>query len=202
MKTSYLTIQQASEAEFKDRGSRFLAYAFPVSSLLEIKKHISTLKLMHPKAVHYCLAWRLGHEGAHYRVIDDGEPVGSAGRPILGQIDSMQLTNVLVVVVRYFGGTLLGVPGLIQAYKTATHEALQKAILIEKLITKSFLIRFDYPQMNEVIKYIHTLKAEIAQREMALFCEWKIEVPLETLALLNTPPYALQIEIVALETSQ
>src|SRR5690606_2431913 len=111
-------------AEFKDRGSKFLAYAFPINDEQELKGKLKELKALHPKAGHHCYAYRLGLDGNQYRANDDGEPSGSAGKPILGQIDSAGVTNVLVVVVRYFGGTLLGVPGLINAYKTATAEAL------------------------------------------------------------------------------
>ena len=121
----YYTIAQPVVAEFKDRGSRFLAFAYPLASVDDFKAKMKLLKEEHPKAVHHCFAYRLGVDGNTFRVSDDGEPSGSAGRPILGQIDSKQLCNVLVVVVRYFGGTLLGVPGLINAYKTVTSLALQ-----------------------------------------------------------------------------
>ena len=113
----YYTIEQPAIAEFKDRGSKFFAYSFPVSSIDDCKKKLAQLKKEHPKAVHHCLAYRIGIDGSTFRVSDDGEPSGSAGRPILGQIDSKKLTNIMVVVVRYFGGSLLGVPGLINAYK-------------------------------------------------------------------------------------
>ena len=130
----YFTIEQPAIAELKERGSRFLAYCFPVGTIELCKKHIAALKKEHPKAVHYCVAYRLGIDGNTFRVSDDGEPAGSAGRPILGQIDSKQLTNVLVVVVRYFGGTLLGVPGLINAYKTATSLTLQLIPIVQKAV--------------------------------------------------------------------
>src|SRR3954454_12441001 len=111
----YFTIEQSAFAEFKDRGSRVIAYAFPMQTTNEVKKHLQALKKEHPKAAHHCFAYRLGLGGNHFRVSDDGEPSGSAGRPILGQIDSKNITNAGVVVVRYFGGSLLGVPGLINA---------------------------------------------------------------------------------------
>ncbi|HEY8971071.1 MAG TPA: YigZ family protein, partial [Puia sp.] len=113
----YYTIEKEATAEFKDRGSKFIGYAIPVSSVDEFKEKLNEVKKLHPKATHHCFAYRLGLDGNVFRVSDDGEPSGSAGRPILGQIDSKELVNVLVVVVRYFGGTLLGVPGLINAYK-------------------------------------------------------------------------------------
>ena len=119
-------------AEFKDRGSRFLAYAFPISSADDFKKRLKELKEEHPKAVHHCFAYRVGTDGNNFRSSDDGEPSGSAGRPILGQIDSKELVDVAIIVVRYFGGTLLGVPGLINAYKTAASFALQSTPIIKK----------------------------------------------------------------------
>jgi uncharacterized YigZ family protein len=119
----YTTIDRPGVAEFKDRGSQFIAYAYPLADLADFKEKLAVLKKEHPKAVHHCFAYRLGLDGTQYRVSDDGEPSGTAGRPILGQIDSKQLTNILIVVVRYFGGTLLGVPGLIQAYTCLTAHA-------------------------------------------------------------------------------
>src|SRR4051812_44945561 len=121
----YNTIEKPAETEYKDRGSRFLAYAFPVQTTDDFKKRLKELKEEHPKAAHHCFAYRIGTDGNSFRAGDDGEPSGSAGKPILGQIDSKGLTDTAVVVVRYFGGTLLGVPGLINAYKTSTSLALQ-----------------------------------------------------------------------------
>ncbi len=120
----YFTIETQAVAEFKDRGSKFLAYSFPLKSTEEFKKHLHVLKKEHPKAVHHCFAYRVGFDGNNFRVSDDGEPSGTAGKQIIGQIDSKNLTNTLVIVVRYFGGTLLGVPGLIVAYKTAASYVL------------------------------------------------------------------------------
>ena len=129
---TYKTIASTTQAEFKDKGSRFIAFAYPIQTLEEVKQYVSILKEEHHKARHWCYAYRLGVDGTQFRANDDGEPAGSAGRPILGQIDSAGLTDVLVIVVRYFGGTLLGVPGLIHAYKTAAAEALTVAEVIEK----------------------------------------------------------------------
>ncbi len=143
----------------------------------EIKAHLTTLKKEHPKAVHYCFAYRLGYTGDEFRVSDDGEPSGSAGRPILGQIDSRQLTNVLVVVVRYFGGTLLGVPGLINAYKSSTAASLEVAGTVSKPILVKYRLEFDYTIMNEVMRVIKSLDCQVEKQELQLFCEMEIGVP-------------------------
>src|SRR5881392_830785 len=128
----YNTIAQSSTAEFKDRGSKFIAYAFPLDTVDEFKKQLQLLKKEHPKAVHHCFAYRIGTDGNNFRSSDDGEPSGTAGKPILGQMDSKDLTNTAIVVVRYFGGTLLGIPGLINAYKTSASFALQLNPIIKK----------------------------------------------------------------------
>jgi uncharacterized YigZ family protein len=173
----YNTIEQPAMAEFKDRGSKFIAYSFPVNSIDQAKKHLTALKKEHPKAVHHCLAYRMGVDGSTFRVSDDGEPSGSAGRPILGQIDSKQLTNILVVVVRYFGGTLLGVPGLINAYKTATSLALQLAPIIQKPIEIAYTLHFDYQQMNEVMMVIKQYNCSMVEQVAQLFVELKVGIP-------------------------
>src|SRR5690349_12217879 len=129
-KEFYYTISQTAVAEFKDRGSRFIAYAYSIQSTEEFKNYLQQLKKGHPKAVHHCFAYRIGLDRNNFRSSDDGEPSGTAGKPILGHIDSKELTNVLVVVVRYFGGTLLGIPGLINSYKTATAMVLQLTPII------------------------------------------------------------------------
>src|SRR5882762_8983849 len=147
----YYTITQSSNAEFKDRGSKFIAFAFPIETVEEFKQHLQALKKEHPKAVHHCFAYRIGTDGNNFRSSDDGEPPGTAGKPILGQIDSRELVNVLVVVVRYFGGTLLGVPGLINAYKTVAALAFQVTPIIQKQVELKYSIEFDYTQMNEVM---------------------------------------------------
>ena len=178
MQTTYRTIPSKSEAEFKDRGSRFLAVAIPVRTSEEIKHCIKQLRETHPKAVHVCYAYRLGTDGTSYRAVDDGEPSGSAGKPILGQIDSAGLTNVLVAVVRYFGGTLLGVPGLINAYKSSAHEAIKAASVIEKNIEINLQIEFPYLLMNEVMRILKSQDIPIVQQEMELFCRLTIAIPL------------------------
>lgn len=174
----FYTIEQQGVAEYKERGSRFLAYAFPISSTEDFKKQLAALKKEHPKANHHCFAYRIGNDNNQFRVSDDGEPSGTAGRPILGQIDSRQLRNVLVVVVRYFGGTLLGVPGLIQAYKTATALVLQTVPILQKPVTRKCSLHFDYTLMNEVMRHIKALNIEVVQQDMQLFCNLMVEVPL------------------------
>jgi uncharacterized YigZ family protein len=173
----YFTIEQPAIAELKERGSRFLAYCFPVGTIALCKKHIAALKKEHPKAVHYCVAYRLGIDGNTFRVSDDGEPAGSAGRPILGQIDSKQLTNVLVVVVRYFGGTLLGVPGLINAYKTATSLTLQLIPIVQKAVELTYELNFNYHQMNEVMMIVKQYNCNVLYQEAQLFVQLKIGIP-------------------------
>jgi len=173
----FYTIEQEAVAEYKDRGSKFLAYAFPINSADDFKQRLTALKKEHPKANHHCFAYRIGNDSNHFRVSDDGEPSGTAGRPILGQIDSKQLRNVLIVVVRYFGGTLLGVPGLISAYKTAASLVLQTVPVVQKPITRSCHLHFDYTLMNEVMRLIKALNIEVVKQEMQLFCNLLIEVP-------------------------
>ena len=173
----YSTIEKSAIAEFKDRGSKFLAYSYPVESADACKKIIAGLKKEHPKAVHFCVAYRIGVEGNIYRASDDGEPAGSAGRPILGQIDSKELTNIMVVVVRYFGGTLLGVPGLINAYKTSTALALQLAPIVQKPIELQYELNFDYHQMNEVMMIVKQYNCSVTEQEAQLFVQLKIGIP-------------------------
>jgi uncharacterized YigZ family protein len=173
----YYTIEQPSMAEFKDRGSKFLAYAYPAKDIDTCKKLLAQLKKEHGKAVHHCLAYRLGVDGSTFRVSDDGEPAGSAGRPILGQIDSKELTNVFVVVVRYFGGTLLGIPGLINAYKTATALALQLSPIIKKPIEIPYELNFDYHQMNEVMLLVKQYNCSVVEQTAQLFIQLYIGIP-------------------------
>ena len=169
-KTFYYTIEKPSVEEFKERGSKFIAYAYPIETTDDFKKLLQNLKKEHPKAVHHCFAYRLGTDGNNFRVSDDGEPSGTAGRPILGQIDSKEITNTAVIVVRYFGGTLLGVPGLINAYKTATTLALQVVPVIQKQIEIKYSIQFDYTQINDVMMVMKQYNCTIISKEMQLFC--------------------------------
>ncbi len=179
---TYNTIEKPSFAEYKDRGSRFLAFAYPVLQIDEFKKILQDLKKEHPKAVHHCFAYRMGFDKNTFRVSDDGEPAGTAGKPILGQIDSKELTNTLVVVVRYFGGTLLGVPGLINAYKSASALALQLTPVVQKSILKYYRLQFDYMQMNQVMMIIKQYGCEVEKQQVQLFCEMQIGMPKARLA--------------------
>ena len=177
--THFNTISAPSQTEFKDRGSRFIAYAFPIQSAEEFKKRLKELKEEHPKAAHHCFAYRIGTDGNTFRSSDDGEPSGSAGKPILGQIDSKGLTDIAVVVVRYFGGTLLGVPGLINAYKTSTSLCLQLAPVTEKPILMQYEMEFDYTLMNDVMIFVKRYNGVVLQNEMQLFCRLLVGVPKE-----------------------
>ena len=173
----YYTIEQPSFAEFKDRGSKFLAFAYPIKSASDFKQLLQNLKKEHPKAVHHCFAYRLGFTGDEFRSSDDGEPSGSAGKPILGQIDSKKLCNVAVIVVRYFGGSLLGVPGLINAYKTASVLALQMVPIIQKPITIQLKIEFDYQLINDVMVIVKQCQCNVVAQEINLFSNLTLEVP-------------------------
>ena len=176
--TTYQTLKSPIQAEFKDKGSRFLAFVYPVQTAEQVKKHVDDLRQEHHKARHWCYAYRLGVDGNQFRANDDGEPSGSAGRSILGQIDSFELTDVLVVVVRYFGGTLLGVPGLIHAYKTSTQMALENAQIVEKNIEKTVRIRCEYPYLNEAIRIAKNHQAEIIEQDLQLDCRLTVRIPL------------------------
>jgi uncharacterized YigZ family protein len=151
---TYKTIGGVSKGLFRDRGSRFIALAFPVSSQDEIKTRLAELRKEYHDARHHCYAWVLGPDRQTYRLNDDGEPSGTAGRPIHGQINSRELTDILVVVIRYFGGTLLGVSGLINAYRSAAADALANAAVIEKQLMEKWLITFPYTSMNDVMKVL------------------------------------------------
>jgi uncharacterized YigZ family protein len=173
----YKTIEQPATAEYKDRGSKFIAFAYPIETVDDFKKHLQTLKKEHPKAVHHCFAYRIGTDGNNFRVSDDGEPSGSAGKPMLGQLDSKEVTNVAVIVVRYFGGSLLGVPGLINAYKTVTSLVLQVTPIVPKQIEVKYIIHFDYTQMNEVMMLMKQCNCTVISQEMQLFCNITAGIP-------------------------
>ncbi|MBO6606818.1 YigZ family protein [Psychroserpens sp.] len=178
---TYKTLSQASpEALFKDRNSKFYGYAFPVSSEDEIKKHLEELRKMHHSARHWCYAYQLGAQEKQrvFRANDDGEPNNSAGMPIYGQIQSFDLTNVLVIVVRYFGGVKLGVGGLINAYRTAAQMTLDDGIIIEKTINVNYRIKFDYKNMNKVMRIIKEKQLTVVSQTLELDCELIISVRL------------------------
>jgi uncharacterized YigZ family protein len=151
---TYKTIDNETKGLFKAKGSRFIAHAIPVSSQEEIKRRLEELRKEYHDARHHCFAWVLSPDRQAWRVNDDGEPSGTAGKPILGQINSRELTNILVVVIRYFGGTLLGVSGLINAYRTAAADALENATISERHLTEYWLITFPYEAMNDVMKVL------------------------------------------------
>lgn len=172
MQDTYKTIAFASEEIlFKEKNSKFFGYAFPVTNEEEIKNHLDQLKKQHYGAVHNCYAFQIGTETIQYRANDDGEPSNTAGTPIYGQIQSFGLTNILVVVVRYFGGVKLGVGGLITAYRTAAQMALEASEIIEKTINVTYSITFDYKNMNKVMRVIKEKNIEIETQKMDLGCE-------------------------------
>lgn len=173
---TYKTIEKEGEGIFRDKGSRFIAYLYPIKSEEEIKNIIAELKALHPKARHHCWAMRIGSDRTVFRINDDGEPSGTAGRPILNTLLSSDLTNVLAVVVRYFGGTLLGVPGLINAYKSATQDAINQANIIEKTIDLIFKLEFGHSVMNEVMKIIKDEGLRIFNQQFDLNCSLDIEI--------------------------
>ncbi len=162
---SYKTIAAESTGEFKDRNSKFLAFAFPAENEAECLARLEILRKEHFKANHHCFAWRLGPDGSRFRANDDGEPSGTAGRPILGQLDAAGLTNVCVVVVRYFGGTLLGASGLINAYRESAAAALAHAQVVEKILRDFFQLDFDYALMPDVMGAVKKLNLDILREE-------------------------------------
>ena len=175
---TYKTIAApVEEVIFKEKSSKFLGYAFPVTSEEEIKAHLEAVKKAHFSARHWCYAWQLGY-GRHqrYRANDDGEPNNTAGIPIYGQIQSFELTNVLVIVVRYFGGIKLGVGGLVQAYKTTAQLTLQETEIEEKLITEELVINFDYPLMNKVMRVVKEQNLTVTAQHLTENCELHLAI--------------------------
>lgn len=176
-KDIYKTISKDSpEVLFKDRGSKFFGYAFPVQNEEQVKEHIEALKKKHHTARHWCYAYQLGKTYDQYRANDDGEPSNSAGMPIYGQLQSFELTNTLVVVVRYFGGTKLGVGGLINAYRTAAQLALDESKIVKRTINEHFLLFFEYPEMNTVMRLIKEHNLTIVDQKMEMTCKMEISV--------------------------
>ena len=176
-KDTYKTLNKPSkEVLFKDKNSKFFGYAFPVLNEADINNHIITLKKRHHSARHWCYAYQLGTEIINYRANDDGEPKNSAGMPIYGQIQSFEVTNILIVVVRYFGGVKLGVGGLIHAYKTTAQLALQNVKIVEKTINIEYLIQFDYKNMNKVMRVIKERNLKILNQKLELDCQITISV--------------------------
>ena len=177
MDDTYKTILKPSkEVLFKDKNSKFFGYAYPVFNEDDVKDHIEALKKQHHSARHWCYAYQIGTESIKYRANDDGEPSNSAGMPIYGQIQSFDVTNVLIVVVRYFGGVKLGVGGLINAYRTAAQMALEESNIVEKTINIDYLITFDYKNMNKVMRIIKEKNLNIVNQKMELDCQITISV--------------------------
>ena len=175
---SYKSVSAPTEGLFKDNGSRFIARVFPVNNEGEIKELVDSLKKEYHDARHHCYAYRLGHKGDRFRANDDGEPSSSAGRPILGQIDSFGLSDILIVVIRYFGGIKLGIPGLIRAYKTASADALSKAQIIEKTATSQYSLSFGYESMNSVMNILKDMELKMENTDFGEICTLDVLVRL------------------------
>ena len=176
---TYRTISSPSEGSFRDRGSKFLAFAYPVNNEVAIKDILEELRKKYHDARHHCYAWKTGIRDINQRANDDGEPSSSAGKPILNQIEKARLTNVLIVVIRYFGGTLLGVGGLINAYRSAAKDAIENARVITVTIKHTYLIRFEYPRMNDVMTVVKELQLETFDQVFELSCSMKVRTDLE-----------------------
>ena len=181
MEDTYKTISNCAEGIYKDKGSRFISLAYPVTTEDQIREIVLLVKKEHHSARHHCYAWRLGHEKIHFRANDDGEPSSTAGKPILGQIQSFDLTNILIVVVRYFGGTLLGVSGLINAYRNAALDAINQAEIIELMVEQHLLIEFGYGVMNEVMKVFKDEKLPQIDSLFDLNCRIQTQIRLNDL---------------------
>jgi uncharacterized YigZ family protein len=201
MQDSFLTISSPSEGLYKEKGSKFIALAFPVESVVEVKESLEGLRKEYYDARHHCYAYVLGHAGDEVRANDDGEPNHSAGDPILGQIKSKNLTNTLVVVIRYFGGTKLGVSGLITAYKTAAAEALDANQIIQKDITEHVTLRFPYDEMNEAMKLVKDLDLKVKGQDYDSLCIMNLEVIIsqmgnlkEKVTLLNDLSHPIELK--------
>lgn len=173
---SYKTIVAPSQAVTKDKGSRFITYAYPIEQEPDVKPLLDALRKKHYDATHHCYAWRLGAQGELSRANDDGEPSSTAGKPILGQLLSNELTNILIVVVRYFGGTKLGVPGLIGAYKEAAAEVIETCEIIEKSVDALYEIEFSYFAMNDVMKVIKEVQPTVLQQAFDNLCAMSLAI--------------------------
>lgn len=173
---SYLTINQESEGFYKEKGSKFLGFAYPVESEDDVKNHLNALRKKYYDARHHCYAYIIGRDEKYTRANDDGEPGNSAGPPILGQIRSKGLINTLIVVIRYFGGTKLGVGGLIHAYKTAAHDALTHNVIEERYFSKNITVSFEYPSMNGVMKVVKDYELPILEQQFEMTCVIKLTV--------------------------
>ena len=173
---TYLTLEAAAEAASRERSSKFLAYAYPVRTEEEIREHLDALRKRHFDATHHCYAWRLGPRGERYRTNDDGEPSGTAGKPILGQLLSAEVTDCLIVVVRYFGGTKLGVSGLIAAYREAAAEALAAATVVERTVDREIRVDFPYMAMNDVMRAIKECRPTVRAQRFDNLCTMELTI--------------------------
>lgn len=180
----YKTIDGPAQGLFKEKGSKFLAFAWPVQAEDEIKQHLSDLKTAYYDARHHCYAWQLGLDDMNFRANDDGEPSGTAGKPIHGQIRSSELTNVLIAVVRYFGGTKLGTSGLIHAYKTAAADAIHQANIVEKTVDNQVAFQFPYEAMNDVMRVIKEESPDILSQKFDLTCAMTLSIRQSKMELL------------------
>ncbi|KQS23780.1 YigZ family protein [Dyadobacter sp. Leaf189] len=183
---TFQTIAAPADGFFKDKGSKFHGYAFPISGDADARQHLGELRELHPKAVHHCYAYRLGTDKMSYRMSDDGEPSGTAARPILNTLYSRNVTNVLLVVVRYFGGTLLGVPGLINAYKATAEDTLDAADVVTRHFVNRYEIAFSYPQMNEVMRIVKEMELPVLSQQFEMHCAMKVEVRVSATELFVT----------------
>ncbi len=179
MKASYRTIGGPSEGNFKDRGSKFIALAFPVQNEYEVKEVLDRIRKRYHDANHHCYAWKIGTDPAIVRANDDGEPSNSAGKPILNQLEKYDLTNIIIVVVRYFGGKLLGVGGLINAYRTAAGNAIAGSRIVRRYIRNKYRVYFDYAQMNDIMSIIKEHQLEMLDQDFSLSCTFVFLVELE-----------------------
>ncbi|WP_410879331.1 IMPACT family protein [Myroides sp. DW712] len=176
-KDFYKTISQPTEEVlYKEKNSKFFGYAFPIKKEEEVKEHLDQIKKVHYNARHWCYAFQLGTDPVYYRANDDGEPSNTAGAPIYGQIQSFDLTDILIVVVRYFGGVKLGVGGLITAYRAAAQMALEEADIIECTIDKKFKVRFEYKDMNNVMRVIKERNLQLVQQKLEMTCEIELSI--------------------------
>ena len=173
---AYLTIGAPAEGSYREKGSRFMAFAYPVVAEQQVKAHVDALRAQYHDARHHCYAYIMGPQGERWRVNDDGEPSGTAGRPIYGQLQSLGLTNVMVVVVRYFGGTKLGVPGLINAYRSATHDALSHAQIVSRTVDDVYHLGFGYQATNEVMRLVKELALEVEWQRFDTQCAMGLRV--------------------------
>ena len=176
MTDTYRTIENVSEGIYKEKGSRFIAYVYPVTTEEQIREILAGLKEKYYDARHHCYAWRLGADKSRFRANDDGEPSSTAGKPILGQLQSNDLTNILLVVIRYFGGIKLGVSGLINAYRQAAADAIQNAVIVEKTVDEVLRIRFNYLVMNEVMRVVKEVGPDVLERNFQLACEMFLSI--------------------------